>query len=124
MSYFDFSKPVIRRKYLISLATVQTGSQDGAGASEVQQSNNHSLTGSARQDWVQQTIKASSQDVRRQPWKKLFANTVESRIDDSPDLVVVKKPQTAAAATAATTDDDDDEDSSCPFQIQGSSLAA
>ena len=100
----------------------QPGSQDCAGAiADAARQSNHSLPGSAKQDWVQQTIKASSQDARRQPWKKHFASTVvESRIDDGPDLVVIKKPRNAAGAQ----NDDDDDDDSCPFQIQGSSLAA
>lgn len=63
-------------------------------------------------DWIQKTISASERDVRQQPWKKHFANTVESRLDGDSDLVTIKKSV------------DESFDSSCPFQIQGSSLAA
>ena len=83
------------------------GLQEGNAA----QSNHSAAITATRPSWVQHTISASEQDARRQPWKKHFAsNTVESRIDDSQDLVVVKKSV--------------DDDPSCPFHIQGSSLAA
>lgn len=88
-------------------ATAQTNQQGNSDGGAEQPSP--SITSTTKQDWVRQTISASEQDARRQPWKKHFANTVESRIDDGQDLVVVKKIA---------------DDSSCPFQIQGSSLAA
>lgn len=68
--------------------------------------------GEASKDWVQQTIAATKKDTRSQPWKKIFVNSVDSRFDDGEDLVRLETNGTGVP------------DPSCPFQIQGSSLAA
>lgn len=63
-------------------------------------------------DWVQEIVAASSRDTRKQPWKSTFTNPVDSRFDNGPDLVTVKK------STGSQPNP------SCPFNTQGSSLAA
>lgn len=72
----------------------------------------HSTDGGASKDWIQQTIAATEKDTRKQPWKIIFANSVDSRFDDGEDLVKLKSSSIGVP------------DPSCPFQIQGSSLAA
>lgn len=74
--------------------------------------SHHSTNGVASKDWVQQTIAATEKDTRKQPWKITFANSVDSRFDDGEDLVKLKTSSSGVP------------DPSCPFQIQGSSLAA
>lgn len=68
--------------------------------------------GAVSKDWVQQTIAATEKDTRSQPWKKTFASSVDSRFDDGEDLMRLK---TSSGVVP---------DPSCPFQVQGSSLAA
>lgn len=71
-----------------------------------------SIAGAATNDWIQETITAIANDTRRQPWKKTFADSVDSGFDDGEDLVRLMKSSGGVS------------DPSCPFQIQGSSLAA
>ena len=62
-------------------------------------------------DWIQEIIATSEKDTRKQPWKSTFNTPVDFGFDDGRDLVTVKK-------RAGTSDP------SCPFNTQGSSLAA
>ena len=63
-------------------------------------------------DWIQEVIAASSNDTRKQPWKSTFTIPVDSRFDNGQDIVTVKK---SGGGTP---------DPLCPFNTQGSSLAA
>ncbi|KAL9598500.1 MAG: hypothetical protein Q9219_004473 [cf. Caloplaca sp. 3 TL-2023] len=63
-------------------------------------------------DWVQEIVAASDRDTRKQPWKSTFTAPVGARFDDCQDLVTIRK------STGAQTNP------SCPFNTQGSSLAA
>jgi hypothetical protein len=62
--------------------------------------------------WVAETIRATEQDTRTQPWRLAFGDQVNCRFDDGKDLLKVEK------SVGGTIDP------SCPFRTQGSSLAA
>lgn len=62
--------------------------------------------------WVAETIRATEQDTRTQPWRLAFKDQANCRFDDGKDLVKVEK------SVGGTFDP------SCPFRTQGSSLAA
>ena len=64
------------------------------------------------QDWIQEIIDSSERDVRKQPWKQTFGDTVDCRFDDGKDLVIVEKNRGGVP------------NPHCPFNTQGSSLAA
>ncbi|MCJ1239505.1 hypothetical protein MMC14_007501 [Varicellaria rhodocarpa] len=64
------------------------------------------------QDWTQEILTASERDVRKQPWKQTFGDTVDCRFDDGEDLMTVKGSPGGMP------------DPHCPFRTQGSSLAA
>lgn len=93
-----------------SPVTTQTN-QLHNGTSNTERSD-HSITDLVSQDWVQETVTAAEKDTRRQPWKKTFTNVVDSSFDDGEDLVKLEKINGGVP------------DPSCPFRIQGSSLAA
>ncbi len=63
-------------------------------------------------DWIQEIISASGKDTRKQPWKSTFVIPLNSRFDSGQDIVTVKK---SGGGTP---------DPLCPFNTQGSSLAA
>ncbi|MCJ1266834.1 hypothetical protein MMC22_006719 [Lobaria immixta] len=58
----------------------------GSGKDCSTEPSHPSITGTACIDWVQETIAATEKDTRRQPWKKTFANPVDSGFDDGEDL--------------------------------------
>jgi hypothetical protein len=62
--------------------------------------------------WITDTLHAASRDTRVQPWKSTFGSEVDCRFDAGEDLVRVERNIGA------------DPDPSCPFNTQGSSLAA
>ena len=62
--------------------------------------------------WVANTIRATEQDTRTQPWRLALGDQANCRFDDGKDLVKVEK------SVGGTFDP------SCPFRTQGSSLAA
>lgn len=96
----------------IANGPVMAEANHGSGKDCSTEPSHPSITGTACRDWVQETIAATEKDTRRQPWKKTFANPVDSGFDDSEDLVRLVKGNGGVP------------DLSCPFQIQGSSLAA
>ncbi|KAL8834255.1 MAG: hypothetical protein Q9170_003842 [Blastenia crenularia] len=64
-------------------------------------------------NWIQEIIAASESDTRKQPWKATFnTQAVNSRFDEGQDLVTVKRSNGAQPNPL------------CPFNTQGSSLAA
>ena len=62
--------------------------------------------------WIEETIRASQRDTRRQPWRATFGESVDCRFDDGEDLVRIERSVGGRF------------DPSCPFKTQGSSLAA
>lgn len=62
--------------------------------------------------WIEETIRASQKDTRRQPWRATFGENVDCRFDDGEDLVRIGR------SVGGRFDPD------CPFRTQGSSLAA
>lgn len=63
--------------------------------------------------WIEETLNAAKNDNRRQPWKETFGESVDCSLNtDGEDLVRVEK------SVGGGSDPD------CPFQTQGSSLAA
>ena len=93
-------------------ATTQTNHLHNQDCTSSTERSDRSITDAASPNWVQETIITSAKDTRRQPWKRTFANAVDSRLDDGEDLVKLEKGIGGVP------------DPSCPFRIQGSSLAA
>ena len=62
--------------------------------------------------WIEKTLLAAEQDQRKRPWKATFGDTVDQRFDSSEDLVRIDRSFGGI------------DDPRCPFNTQGSSLAA
>ncbi|KAL8941509.1 MAG: hypothetical protein Q9216_002191 [Gyalolechia sp. 2 TL-2023] len=108
----DFYPKKIRN---ISWRVSSDRSQNESGDFNVDYQNRFSTTkpnATEESNWVQEIVAASSKDTRKQPWKSTFTNPVDSRFDGGQDLVTVKK-STGSQPNPL-----------CPFNTQGSSLAA
>ncbi|OCT51256.1 hypothetical protein CLCR_09305 [Cladophialophora carrionii] len=67
---------------------------------------------SALPSWVNKVLLAAEEDQRNQPWKATFGESIGLRFDSEEDLVRIDRSFGGL------------DDPSCPFNTQGSSLAA